>query len=345
MRIGYVPYNQSLSAPGDVRRFCAYARLRELNFEIANINDVYDIVILSEQADITQWVNYTSGKIVYDLIDSYLATSVFSSKNLLRGSYKYFSGSHLFWEFDYRKSVANLCKVAKAVVCTTEEQKATINRYCNNVHIILDIHSSVASKRKVDYARRGNAFKIVWEGLGVNIRQLYQIREALLNLSMDNNIELHIVTDPFIHRYLGKLGNISTQQIARDIFPNSFVHLWHPSTCAQLICDCDLAVIPIDSDPFNRGKPENKLLLLWKMGMPVVTTNTPAYQRAMCDAGLDLTCSDTATWIKTIQALIDNPGIRAMSGNKGYEYADQHFSEEQIASKWDNLFLTLGYSP
>ena len=43
---------------------------------------------------------------------------------------------------------------------------------------------------------------------------------------------------------------------------------------------CDLAVIPLPLDrPLERGKPESKLVSFWRMGMPVVTSSTPAYRR------------------------------------------------------------------
>ena len=72
----------------------------------------------------------------------------------------------------------------------------------------------------------------------------------------------------------------------RKVFNSVKLHLWDESTCSDIIRNCDLAVIPIDlSDPFAFGKPENKLLLFWGMGMPVVTSAIPAYVRAMQAVG------------------------------------------------------------
>ena len=74
-RIGYVPYNPTLKAPGDRRRFVAYAQARNLPFELARFDERYDIVILSEVADLSIWPNYRQGKVVYDLIDFVLIGS------------------------------------------------------------------------------------------------------------------------------------------------------------------------------------------------------------------------------------------------------------------------------
>ncbi len=61
-RIGYVPYNPTLKAPGDRRRFVAYAQARNLPFELARFDERYDVVILSEVADISIWSELSARK-------------------------------------------------------------------------------------------------------------------------------------------------------------------------------------------------------------------------------------------------------------------------------------------
>ena len=63
-RIGYVPYSASLTHPGDLRRFVAYARARNLPFEVARPDGRYDVVVLSELSDISVWSEYRGGKVV-----------------------------------------------------------------------------------------------------------------------------------------------------------------------------------------------------------------------------------------------------------------------------------------
>ena len=42
-----------------------------------------------------------------------------------------------------------------------------------------------------------------------------------------------------------------------------------------LVTEADIAVIPIDlSDPVAQAKPENKLMILWRLGMPVIASAT-----------------------------------------------------------------------
>jgi hypothetical protein len=68
-RIGYAPFSASLTHPGDRRRFPAYAQARNLPFELARPDERYDVVVLTEFADISVWHEYDKGKVVYDCID------------------------------------------------------------------------------------------------------------------------------------------------------------------------------------------------------------------------------------------------------------------------------------
>ena len=89
MKIGYVPYSSSLDMPGDRRRFVFYAETKGLTFEIADPSKKYDVVVLSERADLSVWSRYRHAKIVFDLIDSYLAIPQSDVRGLLRGVSKF----------------------------------------------------------------------------------------------------------------------------------------------------------------------------------------------------------------------------------------------------------------
>ena len=107
--------------------------------------------------------------------------------------------------------------------------------------------------------------------------------------------------------YLRKYWQVETLQAVQSIFPNVCFHEWTESDFAEILCSCDLAVIPLDlRDPFASGKPENKLLLLWRMGVPVVTSASPAYVRAMNAANLDYTAKNNSDWYSILSKLISD---------------------------------------
>src|SRR6267378_392866 len=132
-RIGYVPYSEDFHPPGDRRRFWRYATRRSIRFEVARPAERYDIVVLSERADLSVWHRYRIGeaKIIYDLIDSYLAVPRTNLKGLFRGVAKFVSRQSRHLQVSYWRAIARMCERADAVVCTTPEQRQEILRYCS----------------------------------------------------------------------------------------------------------------------------------------------------------------------------------------------------------------------
>jgi glycosyltransferase involved in cell wall biosynthesis len=234
-----------------------------------------------------------------------------------------------------------MCAHADAVICSTQEQRNDILKFCSNVHIILDSHLGVARAIKSDY-RSQIPFKLVWEGLPQNIDSLKSIIPAIKELNLKSPIELHIITDRYFNRYLGKYGKTSTLKKAKCIYKNIIFQEWNEETFADFVCSCDLAIIPLNlSDPFASGKPENKLLLFWRMGVPVVTSASPAYARAMKSAGMNYAVKDENDWTKILSELIDNFAARQEVGILGRKYVEDEFSEEILMDKWDQVLETL----
>lgn len=345
LRIGYVPYSQTLDKPGDRRRFPYYASKRGLRFEIADPKKDYDLVILSERADVSVWSRYPQAKLVYDLIDSYFAIPRTDFKGLLRGLSKFLSRQTRYLQLDYWKAIASMCTRADAVVCSTEEQRHDILKFCPNVHIILDMHMDVARAVKSDYFA-GRPFRIVWEGLPQNLGSLKLVSPVMDLLRERHLIEMHIVSDSEYFRYMGQYGKSNAQAELQRILPYVHFHEWKESDCADIICACDLAIIPLSlSDPFAAGKPENKLLLFWRMAMPVVTSASPAYVRAMRSAGLDsLTASNEADWLEILERLLGDEAARRRAGTLGKAYTEREFTEASLLGRWDAVFASLGFS-
>lgn len=343
LRIGYVPLSNKLDQPGDRRRFCYYANKRNIAFEIAIPSESYDLVVVTEGGDLSVWSGYHKGnaKIVYDFIDSYLAIPRWDSKGLLRGLAKYVTGQSQYLRLDHWKTIQAMCQTADAVICSTDEQKQDILQFCQNVHIILDIHSTVTRVVKTNYSA-GDVFNFVWEGLPQNIRSFHEIREVLKYLKNKYKIALHIVTDLEYYQYLRKYRKHNTKDITRKLFENIYLYEWNEQLCSTIISMCDMALIPIAlSVPFYKGKPENKLLLFWRMGVPVVTSATPAYIRAMEGCGLPMTCRTTDNWIRILEHYMCDEEARRDAGQRGLAYANERYSEETMLKRWDDVFASV----
>lgn len=343
-RIGYAPYSPTLAPPGDRRRFVSYAHTRNLPFEIANPREKYDLVILSELADISVWPEYPHGKMVYDLIDSYLSVPRSDFKQLLRGPAWYLAGRNKKFQVDFLSGIQNICRRADAVVCSASEQRAAIEPFCRNVHVILDFQAMVVARVKTHFAAHV-PFRLGWEGLPSNLPQLLQIAPVLKSMGQ-HQIELHVVTDAMRVRLNGILGSVDSRELLSRYISNFVFHEWSEATCSEILTSCDLAVIPIDlRDALVRGKSVNKLLLLWRMGMPVIAAATPAYREAMSDIGTpEFACATEGEWIAAIERTMSDEQVRRDVAMRGRNYAETVYSPEAILARWDDMFASVGFT-
>ena len=110
----------------------------------------------------------------------------------------------------------------------------------------------------------------------------------------------------------------------------------------DIITESDIAIIPINPHSnIAQGKPENKLILMWKMGMPTITHSTKSYDRVMQEAGINLSCKTNDDWLENLIKLSSEEKLRQSIGKKAKTYTEQNYSEEVILKKWDNLFESI----
>ncbi|HRE62398.1 MAG TPA: hypothetical protein PKU77_01330 [Ferruginibacter sp.] len=345
-KFGYWPYKQDYKTAGDRRRFIFYANEKNLQFETASLAKQYDIVYLTVGCDIHQWIQYKkkypSTKIIFECIDSY-SLEGFNLFSFLRGGVRFLKGRESKLYLNYKKALINMYRVADAVVCSTPIQKEYITRYNKNVHISLDYFEADIAHTKKQY-ETGKKLKLVWEGQSYTVNNLLAIKEVFRTLT--DKVELHIITDSSIV-FPFEIFNKKTSDIVSKIPCTVFFHPWKINDFSKHITDADLAIIPIkNNDKLYWNKPENKLLLLWQMGVPVLTSNTPAYSRVMNEAGIAGLCSSDNDWITKIEEFIKmNETQREAQAFKATNFLATHHSKEIILQKWDKIFQSVSPQP
>ncbi len=148
MRIGYAPYDATLTQPGDRRRFPFYAGRRGIPFELADPSRDYDVVVVTPRADLAAWTRYRRGrsKVVFDMVDAYLSIPPSDPKAILRGPAKFLAGEARHPFFSYRGALERILERADAATCATPNQAAEIQPLCDNVHVVLDFHSGLVRR-------------------------------------------------------------------------------------------------------------------------------------------------------------------------------------------------------
>lgn len=346
LKIGYSPSSKTLLEPGDRRRFCSYFKVRNFTFHIADYNQQYDIVFLSYyHCDIPKWIEYKKKygdktRLIFEMVDSYLFESS-NFKSAFRGVSKFIDGTSSKLYFDYKDAIIEIVKIADAVVCTTVEQRNELSKFNSNVHLLLDITEGEVLTQKRDFTVNGK-LKIVWEGMAYTLHNMLIIKDVLNEL--EDKIELHIITDKMYYKYSKKYILKQTSDILQSVECSKSFYQWDQATLSETIVNCDLAIIPIDlSDAFASGKPENKLVLFWQHNIPVLTSATSSYVKAMNDAGLSrMFCSELNEWRNMILRYYNmNADERENIAKKGLDFAKSQHSLTVRLAQWDKCFISV----
>ncbi|MBI3945552.1 MAG: hypothetical protein HY321_06520 [Armatimonadetes bacterium] len=341
LRIGYATYGSDFSRPADRRRFCYYAAKRGLQIERADPSRSYDLVVVTEKSDLSVWARYprSRGKLVADFANAYLAAPSEGLRGRLRGPAKFVTRQWRHLHLSHHELLVDLCRRADGIVCTTQEVREAALPLCPNVHIILDFHVELGGVRKVVYGVRDTAH-LAWEGEGCNVRMLEAIGPALAAVAKRRALALHVVTDLMYPMGLINVGLRPTKQLLDRVLPGvtTFLYQWNVAMAPHILTACDMAIIPIEvGNPLWLGKCENKLILFWRLGIPVLTSETPAYGRAMAGAGVEMTCRAPEEWQDKLQRYICDEAARRDAAEWGRRYAEAQHGEAQLMARWERV--------
>jgi glycosyltransferase involved in cell wall biosynthesis len=353
MRVAYSPISVDFSHPEDRRRVHFYLNEKKLKFEYASLEGNYDLIFLSTLADIEGWRAYklkNNCKVIFNLTDSYLSPSRYSFKNLLRGPFRFLNGQSSRFRFSYQNSLKDLLRTVDAVTCGSPEAKLVLSQFNSNVHVINDYFMDDIKATKKSDVISGAGVNILWQGLSHGNLQIFKmLREILVSLD-DIKVNLHLISNQNYCSFGSMYSCQPTSALIEEVFKGTniecFFYSWHSATFSAISASCDLALIPIPSnDLMMWGKPENKLIELWSIGLPVLTSPTPAYRRVMTKAGLEGTCDGISDWRNKITKIISSSVERNRHAILAKKLIVSDYSKEKIISQWDDLLLSLAVDP
>jgi len=342
LKIAYSPQSHDLGHPADRRRLVYWAKKRghELTTDIGQNADV---LVLSGRADFTTWTRKRNRPpVILDLVDGYLGQEDYF-RDWVRGTAKVLSRNISGAPRPYREIVSEACSLAQAVVCETVEQKSTILPYCSNVHSILDFHEEFPFLPVNRKSTDRNIANLMWEGLPYTAKGLVQLENPFKEVLKSHSLALEAVTDLSYPLFLGKYFYRSTETLLGnipEILGSSFSQTkWSLESVVKTAKKSQLSVLPLDpTATLNPLKAENRLLMMWRIGLPVLTSPSLAYTRVMAATNLDGICSSSDDWREKILQMLEIPELRIASVENGQQYIRDTHSEALLLERWDNLF-------
>jgi hypothetical protein len=343
LRIGYWPLSQTLLAAGDRRRlvFWANARGHEI---VRNFHQKVDVIVASENSDFNSfYFTQKSTPIIFDLVDAYLSP-ISPYEDLARGLAKRLSGQITGTVKPFSQHIRHFCELSSAVICSSPEQKEVITPHNLNTHVILDSHDEIAfidnSQPRTKSKERK---KVLWEGQPATIRGVRDIHSVLTSITKTSNLEFDFVTDETYFRFLNKYGERNTLQILKKdlhfISDRISVFPWSSTQLVESAQNSIVAMIPIDlSVPIQKLKPENRLLIMWRLGLPCLTSASPAYVRVTKLAGVSTTCNTLNEWTENFNRILEDSDFAYTQTLAGQNYLRENHNRSVLLNKWDMVF-------
>lgn len=337
LTIGYSSQVPDLSHPADRRRLVHWANQRGHTIT-TNLNAKVDLYVLSGRANFGNVEELQKkAPVIIDLIDGYLVNEK-ASIDFFRGFGKIASRQISGRARRYSTILSEAISLSDATICATVEQQEPISKLTKNSHVILDFHEEFPFLPFKDssFSQKG----LLWEGQAFTVDGLTQLEPLLINMSQNLGFGLSVVTDLKSPRYLGRYGTKNTLDRLGNL-PNSLgdhlvVRPWSVSNVIEEASKSCISILPLKpSNPLNTLKPENRLLIMWRLGLPCITTPTFAYNRVMKEAEVPGICSTFEEWQTKIHELAFDVGARREMVEKGQSYIRQNHELNKTLHRWD----------
>ncbi len=342
LKIGYIPYLPDLSQPADRRRFPYFAKTNNINFEIADINKKYDVILLTAFADLSQWMVYKNKNpgttFIFEMVDSLIFSPNLFDK-LFKGIGKYIMGKDSSLHLNYRNIFIEWIKGADWVICSSTGIKNIIEQWNKNVVVSLDYMQNEVKTTKTDYTINGK-MKLVWEGQGVVCQQILNYKELFKRVN--SFCDLYIITDETYPTY-GGLIKRSISTIIDQLPITTFFHKWEIYKNFEMLIEYDCGIIPLNkNNKMALYKPANKLISFSFAGLPTVVSDIPSYIEFMDPAGTDLYCSNINEWVTKLKSIKEMTAEeRENIAAKNLDYVTKIYSNEALHQHWHRVFEKL----
>jgi hypothetical protein len=342
--VGYVAYSKDLEHPADRRRLAAWANASGIELKTQDPIDS-DVLVLSNSANFAYWLRKSKQPVILDLVDGYIGEQPRLIKDIARNVVRTFRGTSSLRWITYTKHLRWACEHSHSIIVASPEQREELLKYNSNISVILDDHSELdkselietSELKKFDSSQIEN--RIFWEGFGYTLKHFEKIAAELDSFLVERDYRMSLVTVEEFPRWGGYLGKVQTRSIIQGLFPRSWERIdivpWSLDNLRRQAQISKFAVIPIDqNDKFAALKSENKLLSMWKLGLPTLFSSIPSYKRVASATRQEDFCLNLDDWADGLYQISDSVKSHRAIAVEVSSYLSESHSHQVLINKW-----------
>ncbi len=222
--------------------------------------------------------------------------------------------------------IARVMRGAALVICGNEYLAGYARRSgARRVEILPTVIDTDRYEIRKD-ARPSGQFRIGWIGAPVTVNYLKAVEAALKNvLGEDENARLQIIgaPDPFSGR------------LPVELVP------WEEETEVAALQQCDVGIMPLPDEPFERGKCGYKLIQYMGCGLPVVASPVGVNVQIVEKGINGYLAEKTEDWVGALTKLRLDARLRDRMGEAGRDKVVRSYSLHTAAPKLLSLLQSL----
>jgi hypothetical protein len=204
---------------------------------------------------------------------------------------------------------------------------------------ILDFHEEIPRPVRIFDDLEKTADNLFWEGLPATIQSMTLLGQ-LKNDDCSRRYKLNALTNLESYRYMNKYVKVDVLRILEKQLDSNSIKInlvkWTPDNLIEYASNSRMGIIPIHAfKGYNHLKAENRLLIMWRLGLPVLASALPSYIRTMKDADIPGICHNENDWAMHVTQLNQSISLRQEHIGKAQEYLDKKHRVEDLLEKWD----------
>ena len=211
-------------------------------------------------------------------------------------------------------------KASDAVVCCNN-CLARFTREHNHDVVIIPTPVDI---RPIHSRPKGSVLKIGWLGnVAVHDRNLRLLRTPLERLYEDFDFELVLIDS----------GNDRTVVLADSKFPVRRICTRGEGVLDE-IAKVDIGVMPLEDNPWNRGKCAFKILVYMAESLATVASGVGMNADLIVHGQNGYLAHSDEDWYRSLQALAQDPMLRETFGRLGRKTVEGEFSRKACLKEW-----------
>jgi glycosyltransferase involved in cell wall biosynthesis len=232
--------------------------------------------------------------------------------------------------FLYQNKIKTIIKYASHVITGSPYLTSYVNLHTKRISEIPTSINLSLYDYKLDNILKKKIFVIAWIGSSTTSMNLLNLKDVFVKLfHIDSSIKL-------------KLMGFDKSLVGEFRVPNIEFCDWSPQAELSLLKEMDLGIMPLEDNPFNRGKCGFKLIQYMGMGKPTISSPLPANIKINRDNS-NLFAENNHEWFSSILNVRNNPDYFRMIGYRNIAIVEKYYSVETNYNEYVKIFKELQY--